>query len=732
MFEFRRAGVRQVILDDYPTLSKRRRYRRRAGYAIALLTVAVLCTAWHQAHAGRHDAAAMVMEQPATAGQLLLKSDNGADYQQALMLHSAVHFTISGMVSHASLTQSFRNDTSSWVEAVYVFPLPDKAAVNHLRMTIADRVIEGSVTEREQAKAVYLNAKSSGRKASLLEQQRPNMFTTKVANIAPGETIVVNIDYLQTVEYEDGLFSLRFPMTITPRYMPGFSLDKHRRPVVDDGSSLSVSRLMGWATDTDQVTDASLISPFMIPNFNSDALPVNPIAISVTLDMGMAVKQLDSSSHTIVAANTGHRYKVRLRDNSVSMDRDFVLRWRPDVAEQPAGAVFSETIDGEDYALMMIVPPYSPVSPLPKEVTYIIDTSGSMGGASIRQAKEALILALEQLKPVDRFNIIEFNSQTHRLFPIAQAAGIDNIEYARQFVSKLTARGGTEMRPALEAALNDMTDDSYLRQIIFITDGAVGNEQALLGLIHNRLANSRLFTVAIGSAPNTFFMRKAAQFGRGTLTHISSVTEVKEQMSLLFAKLNSPVASNLSISWPGGDEVEAYPAAIPDLYLNEPLLVTAKLSDISADIVVSGDIAGHNTAQPWQMTLVVPQDARHKGIATLWAREKIASLLDEKIMGRDEQQVRADVLPVALAHQLLSPYTSFVAVEKTPARSPSQRLLSRPVPNAQPNGQTAQHFAYPRTATTSMQSIVYGIALLVMAMVFFNVMRADEYRETAS
>jgi Ca-activated chloride channel homolog len=718
MLGIRRTDPRKIILDDYHTLCRRRKKRRTALLTVTCLVSALFLLGWHQSHAGMHSGIGSSDPQSAQAGQLLFKSGASGDYVPASMLQSRVHFTVSGMISHATLTQSFRNDSQHWVEAVYVFPLPEKAAVNRLRMTIGERVIEGSITEREQAKAIYLKAKASGKKTSLLEQQRPNMFTASVANIAPGETIVVNIEYLQTLEYQEGVFTLRFPMTITPRFMPGTSLDEFL------------------------VADASAISPFVMPDYREDKAPLNPISISASIDIGMPVTQMSSESHEVVFSpedmettvpyrgyqgDVNHRYRVQLKKPSVSMDRDFVMSWQPQVGAEPRAAVFSERVDGEDYALMMVVPPsMQQQAPLAREVIYIIDTSGSMGGVSIEQAKQGLLIALENLRPEDRFNIIEFNSQYRLLFTQALVADQHAIGRASQFVKQLQANGGTDMLPALDAALTVKEDSAFFRQVIFITDGAVGNEDALFKLIHKKLGNSRLFTVAIGSAPSAFFMRKAAQLGRGTLTQINSVAQVNEKMSLLFSKLDSPITRNIQVRWPGGESSNVYPQIIPDLYRNEPLLIMTKVSDLVGDVIVQGSTAQGDVALPWERAITVQGVANHKGVATLWAREKIAGLLDEKIMGRDADAVRADVVSVALQHQLLSPYTSFVAVENDISRTDQESLVQKPVPNAQPAGQSPQYFAYPRTATNSAQSIAYGIALLFMSMIFFMMMVRDE------
>ncbi|MDZ7735721.1 MAG: hypothetical protein U5P41_06210 [Gammaproteobacteria bacterium] len=279
-------------------------------------------------------------------------------------------------------------------------------------------------------------------------------------------------------------------------------------------------------------------------------------------------------------------------------------------------------------------------------------------------------------------------------------------------MSGLKARGGTEMRSALELALGDEAESGYLRQVIFMTDGAVGNEAALFKLIRAQLGDSRLFTVGIGSAPNSHFMRKAAQFGRGTFTHIGSAAEVSRRMHESFGKLESPVAGDLQAEWPDGIEVLAYPSRLPDLYRGEPVMLAARLQDAAGSVTVSGRTAG----QDWRRELALASHRQSPGIASVWARARIADLLDEKTAGRPEDEVRNDVLEVALTHRLVSPYTSFVAVEKTPSRPADEALDKSAIPNARPDGQSDQPYAWPSTASNSRWQLVTGVLLLLAAL----------------
>ncbi|MFT6956159.1 MAG: Ca-activated chloride channel family protein [Halieaceae bacterium] len=666
-------------------------------------------------------------------GYMLLQSAEGAS-GRAIVQGSKVHFDISGMVAVVSLEQTFSNPSDRWMEGVYSFPLPETAAVRYLELVIGDRKIVGKVREKAQAKAIYRAAKKTGKKASLIEQQRPNIFTNRVANIGPGELITVRLEYVQQVDYVAGEFSLRFPMTITPRYMPGSPITADHDP--EDAESVEVNPYLGWAMATDQVPDAGAISPAQYQRSGSDRSPLNPIEITAQLDMGMPLAKVESSYHQLSLARDKGRYSIELVSGVSEMDRDFVLSWQPVTGSAPTAALFTEQVGDEYFGLMLVVPPTSTkmAAPLPREIIFVVDTSGSMGGVSIAQARKSLALALQRLSSQDRFNIIEFNSIHRALYKQPVSASRHNVQRAQEFVRQLKASGGTEMLPALRRALSPEGDpDLYreqvgLRQVVFITDGAVGNELALFEEIASRLGDTRLFTVGIGSAPNSWFMRKAADFGRGTHTHIGDLTEIGDKMSLLFEQLAEPAALDISISWPVS--VEVWPKRVPDLYSGEPVLVAVNFGDKQP--VGEVEISGRLSDQQWrkQLKLVAPdgdsQFNQHPGIASLWARQKIAGLLDKKVLGRDEDSVRADVLPVALKHQLMSPYTSFVAVEELISRPTSELLGKKAVANTRPQGQSSQSYAYPRTATNGPAQVYLGTFLLFLAMMFYVMRRAEE------
>lgn len=679
-----------------------------AGIARFMLAASMLFAA--TAHAAPLEAGdeATLGKGDVKQGSLLFKTDKAGQYIPAPTLDTDVTLRVTGLVVRANVKQKFHNPSNQWVEGVYVFPLPENAAVDHMKLRIGERVIEGQIKEKEAAKKIYEAAKQEGKKTSLLEQERPNIFTTSVANLGPGEEVTVEISYQQTLHYDQGSFRLRFPMVVAPRYIPG------TEPVTGFAGT-------GWGINTAQVPDAARVTP---PVPKPDAKKpeqslLNPVKLSIELDAGFHLSRIASSYHKVdISEDLEHRYRISLSDKQVPANKDFELVWTPDTGSAPRAALFTEQREGETYALMMVMPPSggdAVKNRLPRETVFIIDTSGSMHGASIEQAKNALLMAIDRLTPADRFNVIQFNSVTGMLFKDAVPADAAHVSQAKGWVSKLYPTGGTEMFPALSAALNSRAPEGFVRQVIFLTDGAVGNEDQLFKLIHDKLGDSRLFTVGIGSAPNSHFMSKAAEFGHGTFTYIGNVNEVAEKMTTLFSKLESPVLTDIQVKFPDGTLGEMWPKQLPDLYLGEPVMFSASLKQLGGKVTVEGKRGG----QPWKVELPLTGGGNESGIHVLWARSKIQSLLDSVQSGADATEVRNQVIDVALDHHLVSKYTSLVAVDVTPTRPKDASLAEDcALPVNLPEGwnHEAVFGQLPQTATPAEMQMLLGNLFLTLGL----------------
>jgi Ca-activated chloride channel homolog len=632
----------------------------------------------------------------AKTGQLLIRAGESGEYTVAPTVETEVAIEVTGVIARTRLSQLFTNPGSEFVEGVYVFPLPEKAAVDHLWMRIGERAIEGVIQEKEEARRTYDQAKSEGRKAALVEQQRPNLFTNTVAHVGPGEQVRVTIEYQQTLAYDNGEYRLRFPLAVTPRYVPAAA---NADPMPDVARAIEARYVDG---------------PVQEPAYTADApgALVNPVDIAVMIDAGVPVAGVSSSYHdATIEKDSGNRTAVHLSREQEAADRDFELTWRLASGAHPQATLFTQHVAGSDYGLVMVVPPQpnaeekAAFQRIPREIVVIVDTSGSMQGASMEQAKQAVTFALDTLAERDRFNVVEFNSVTKPMLPASVPATRANLAQAKEWVGKLKAGGGTEMVPALKFALEGASTPGYLRQVIFMTDGGVSNEDELFRLIAARLGESRLFTVGIGSAPNSHFMTKAAQFGRGSFTYVGDVREVNEKMTQLFARIEAPVLRDVSIQWADGTPLSTYPERVPDLYLGEPIVVSASSDSFARTVIVSG-MRGN---QPWSVALT-PLSSDSAGVGALWARARIGHLMDEITRGGDVAQLRPAVIRVALDHHLVSAYTSLVAVDLAPTGPASVKtaLVKASLPQNWQGG-------IPQTDAASMFHFLLGLLALATA-----------------
>ena len=623
--------------------------------------------------------ATLVRPNDINSGALLFPSKREGYYVEAPRLATSVKIDISGPIARAVVTQRFVNPSKSWVEGIYVFPLPDDSAVDTLKMKIGDRVIEGLIKPKAEAREIYEQAKREGKKASLLEQQRPNMFTNAVANIGPGETIVIQIEYQQSVKQDAGTFSLRFPMVVAPRYNP--------KPIVQTvdfkpGQS-------GWGA-VDPVPDRDKITPPILdPRTNAK---INPVKLSVHLAAGFPLDTMVSHFHKIDVKSTDETTRtLTLANGEVPADKDFELSWTAK-GTAPSAALFQEEINGESFIMAMITPPkltseqLAQIKKKDREIIFVIDNSGSMSGQSIKQARLSLETALKRLNPRDKFNIVRFNNTHEMVFPTAVPADKENLDIALRFVKNLQAEGGTEMLGALRSALKDsiprgQSGKELVRQVVFITDGAIGNEQQLFKEIASNLGRSRIFTIGIGSAPNSFFMNRAALIGRGTSTHIGDISQVAKNMDALFKKLENPVLTGLRAVVSGGIMSEVTPDPLPDLYLGEPIILSAKLAKISGKLTLEGEFAG----TPWSVNLDLTKATKGSGLGKFWARRKIASLEASRSRGKGPA-IDTMIEKTALDHHLVSRLTSLVAVDVTKSRPDGEPLNTKDMPVNLPDG----------------------------------------------
>ncbi|MCE9687518.1 marine proteobacterial sortase target protein [Shewanella sp. AS16] len=715
---------------------------RCGGMLAALVSLACLLLGAPAAVAAADAGAAREAE--LAQGSLWYLGEDGG-YRQALPLHTRVEMQVTGLVNRVRVIQSFENPGQDWLNGEYRFPLPNEAAVDALRLMLGERIIEGRIQAKAAARQSYETAKVQGRRASLVTQERPNIFSTEVANLAPRETMTVEISYQETLNYLDGEVGLRFPMRITPRYSPRRSGAADDSPAYDPEASLEDKQ---EDRQEDRQTDEQAGSGWAAAQSESGEWlmgatePQPGVDIRVRLAAGFPLAEVTSPYHGITRTEQPDgSTEISLTEAAIA-NRDFVLRWRPQAlsgvevtmfnqpgrthaasaqSQPPAEDQGTGAEDEARYALVMLMPPGASdrhPDPVPRELILVMDTSGSMAGDAMEQAKQAMAQALSGLRPQDSFNILAFSNDVNAFAAGALPANSSNLSRAQDFVAALTADGGTEMTPALLRALAAAGQQQLrqksrqkLRQIIFMTDGAVDNEAALFRLIAEHLGSSRLFTVGIGPAPNSHFMQRAAELGRGSFLYIGKQAEVASQMQTLLGKLALPVVTDIRLEYPDASVPDYWPRRVTDLYRGEPLLISLKqAADSPRELRVSGKVDG----QFWQRQLFLGEALPGSGLDILWARKQLAALELNRTQA-NAAEVKAAVTALALDYHLVSRHTSLVAVELTPARQAGEPTREAQVRQALPWGWQPAPGSLPQTATASRLEILLGALLIGLA-----------------
>jgi Ca-activated chloride channel family protein len=644
-------------------------------------------------------------------GSLVYRSPVSGLYDSVPLVHTDVAVDIRGLVAAATVTQQYVNSSAAPIEAVYIFPLPHDAAVYDMEIRIGNRVIRSEIHERAEAKRIYEAAKSEGKRTALVEEERPNIFTASVANIMPNDHIDVRLRYVEPLSWNDGRMRLVFPMVVGPRYIPGTQAVDHTGT--------------GWSSDTNAVPDASRITPLVR---DPETRSRHDISVAVDLDPGFEAASVKSVSHEVnVSRLADRRQHVELAEGTTLPNKDFILEIQRAESTQTKTAFFVSpgNDSGETQFMLAAFPPtVQPSNRTPVEMLYMIDVSGSMTGTSIQQAREALLQALDRLRPNDRFGILAFSSGYREFAPEPLAATTENLEAARDYVNRLEAGGGTEMLPALLHLMRKPGIPGTLRHIILLTDGDLGNEEEIFAALEHDLGDARLYTVAIGSAPNLFLATKMAQFGRGTFTHIANINEIQEQMTSLFESIENPILTDVKVSFEGVEVADVYPQRAPDLFLRQPLLIFGR---IAKGRVGKMHLTARSGTDVYESTIAFDTSKAtfHPGITTLWARQRVEDLMD-RWRDSDENgqaEIRASIIAHAIHYRLVTRFTSLVAVEEV-VTNPGGQSNQVPVPSELPAGwQLEKVFGPPATGTTDSFFEALGLALLFVGAVLVLLMR---------
>ena len=590
-------------------------------------------------------------QEDATQGSLQVLDAKGQERGSCPLKHTDVKAEISGFLSRVRVTQEFENPFKEKIEAVYTFPLPQSAAVDDMTMMVGNRTVKGKILRREEAQAVYEAARSNGQVAGLLDQERPNIFTQAVANIMPGEKVTVTISYVETLKYEDGSYQFVFPMVVAPRYIPG---------------TATSAGTGGTSPNTTQVPDASRITPPLAPKGTRAG---HDISVDVSLDAGVPIDELKSNTHEIdVERPNGWTAHVRLKDKDSIPNKDFVLKY--DVAgRRVEDALLTTRTDKGGFFTFILQPPdrVTVEDVTPKEIVFVLDTSGSMSGFPIEKAKESMKLALDGLYPQDTFNLITFAGDTSILFPQPVPATKENMAKAQKFLETREGGGGTEMMKAIRAALEPSDTQGHIRIVCFMTDGEVGNDLEIISEVQKH-PNARVFAFGIGSSVNRFLLDKISEEGRGEVEYVGLNDDGSAAARKFHERVRSPLLTDISVEWGGLAVADVYPKRIPDLFSAKPVILTGRYTAGGRGVIrLKGKMSGRDFVR--EIPVELPEtEARHDVLSTLWARTRIDDLMSKDYAGIQQNNAHADlketITQLGLEYGLMTQFTSFVAVEE--------------------------------------------------------------------
>ncbi|HXI74800.1 MAG TPA: VIT and VWA domain-containing protein, partial [Pyrinomonadaceae bacterium] len=585
-----------------------------------------------------------------TQGSLQVVDPTGKPKAVCPLKHTDVKAQISGFLSRVTINQEFENPFKEKIEAVYTFPLPQNAAVDDMTMLVGDRTVRGKILRREEAQAVYEAAKNNGQTASLLNQERPNIFTQSVANILPGEQIKITISYVETLKYEDGSYEFVFPMVVGPRYVPGTSAGAQGD---------------GFSPDTDRVPDGSRITPQPAP---AGMRAGHDVSLQISLDAGVPIDGLSSKTHDVsIERPDDHRAQVTLKDLATIPNKDFVLRYDVAGAKISDAVLTHSTGTGGFFTLILQPPERVTVEDVtPKELVFVLDTSGSMSGFPIEKAKETMKLALDNLYPYDTFNLITFSGDEHILFPEPVPATKENLARAQAFLETRQGSGGTEMMKAIKASMDPSDKQDHVRVVCFMTDGYVGNDMEIIGEVQKH-PNARVFAFGIGGSVNRFLLDNMAKYGRGEVEYVALNDDGSAAARRFHERVRNPLLTDVSIDWNGLAVSDVYPKNVPDLFSAKPVIVTGRYAGNGRGTIrLKGKMSGRDFVREIPIDFSSAQS--HDVLATLWARTRVDDLMSQDFNGAQrgvmKEDVKQSIVQLGLDYRLMTQFTSFVAVEE--------------------------------------------------------------------
>jgi Ca-activated chloride channel family protein len=567
--------------------------------------------------------------------------EGGAPGVDALPLkRTEVEATIAGVIADVRVTQVYRNEGSTPIDARYVFPASTRAAVYALRLRVGDRAVDAKIREKQRARREFEQARREGKSASLLEQQRPNVMQMAVANVMPGDEIAVDLRYTESIVPTDGTYRFVFPTVVGPRYNGGAS---------SDGAASEGHRAEAWVAQ-----------PTLRPGARSNAT----FSLTATIRSPLPIAAVRSPSHAVEVQAEGKReVRIELPPDAGHADRDVVIDYVLAGQAIDAGVLVHEGGE-ENYFLLLAQPParVDPGGIVPREYVFIVDVSGSMHGFPLNTVKTLLRELIARLRPTDTFNVIPFAGGHSLLHPASVVATQDNVARAIRFIDGQKGGGGTELLPALRTALAMPAEEGRARTFIVVTDGYVTIEKEAFELVRANLGRANLFAFGIGSSVNRFLVEGLARAGKGEPFFVLDAQQAEAEAARLRAMIEQPVLTRIRVTFDGFDAYDLDTPQVPDLFAQRPIVVSGRYrGKPSGRVVIEGLAAGGAVTLPIDVARVAVRDET-PALRHLWARSRIAQLGDFSKLGRDDEAVR-EITRLGLAHNLLTDYTSFIAVD---------------------------------------------------------------------
>jgi Ca-activated chloride channel family protein len=601
---------------------------------------------------------------------------------------TTVDVVVSGVIANVRVTQVYVNRGSRPIHARYVFPGSTRAAVHGMTMTIGDRRVVARIQEREAARATYEKARSEGKSASLLEQSRPNVFSMRVANILPGDRIEVELKYTELLAPEERVYEFVFPTVVGPRYS---NQEKESAPE----------------------RDHFVASPYLREGVASKA----HFDIRVALDAGVPMHELTCPSHKTWTEWEGtSKATVRLDpQGSEGGNRDFILRYRL-AGERIASGVLLYQGQDEGFFLVMAQPPerVAPSDIPPREYIFVVDVSGSMSGFPLDTAKTLLHDLIGRLEPTDTFNVLLFSGGSHLLSPRSLPATAANVAQAVRIIDDQTGGGGTELRDALDRAVNVPRANGFARSVVLVTDGYISAEADVFGLIAANLGRTNFFAFGIGTSVNRHLIEGVARAGQGEPFVVTGPEEAALVSDRFRRYIESPVLTQISIAAEGFDAYDLEPAGFPDLLAERPLVALGKWRGAPAGRIV---IRGESGSGPYEQVIdvgAIAPSAANQALSQLWARARVAALADFGLASSAEAH-RPEIVSLGLKYNLLTSFTSFVAVLEV-VRNPGGGGddVNQPLPL--PDGVSNAAVGMTQASEPDLVLVLLALALLALGI----------------